>query len=103
MEALSSLSWMPKYPAKTDDLKFISRILATFVQTVEVNDWDPDDVEWSQEHCLGWVNPLRWLMDEVSQTCQVFPVPIRFRKIYEQHFHPLDNRTANSLESVIED
>jgi hypothetical protein len=100
MEALSSLDWMPKYPPEMKHITLISRCIATFCQTVEVNHTHPeypDDPEW-----LGWVNPLTWLVDQIASTHYSFPPPIIWRKAYERKFISLDGRTAEELIAAAE-
>ena len=99
MEAMLSLNYMAKFPDNEKTLKFISGILAQFIQTVEVNHVGCPDPKFD----LGWVNPLHLLMQEVAATCTRFPPPIVMRKMYEAlGFTPLDGKTASELEEVLE-
>ncbi len=108
MEALDALSWMPKYPDKPEHLKLISKCIAQFCDTGEINytDFDPDDPTQTTPGPMawGWVKPLDWIIDRVASTCYSFPPPIRFRQIYVEGtpFCPVDGKTANNLLAVIE-
>lgn len=101
MEAVAVLEYMPKYPSDPKQFHFICRLLATFIQTVDVNHANPEDP--NDPLTLGWVNPLAWVVDQVGQTCFAFPPPIRWRMIYNERFHPLDGREPAAMQSIIED
>ena len=90
--ALASLCWMPKYPTEEPSFKFFCRSLAKFIQTVDRCHWDFNDPEqeWNQKYAMGWVNPLRWVVDQVGNSCEFFPPPVKWRAIYCSHFPPLD-------------
>jgi hypothetical protein len=100
LEKITVLSFLPKYPPNERDLKFMCRMLAMFIQTVEVNHTDPED---PQPTDLGWVNPLDWVIEQVAATfSSYFPAPIAWRRIYETRFTPLDGKSASDFEAVVE-
>ena len=102
-KALMALKWMPKYPAEEASFKFYCRALAGFMQTEDRRNWFDADLEWSQKHGLGWVNPLAWTVQQVGETCQFFPAPIKWREVYCSRFGPLDGKYPTDLYEVVED
>ncbi len=99
LNAISALEEMPGYPKSEETLNFTARILAKFMETVEVHHYDPEDPGW--KGALGWVNPLLYTRDVVAETCAFFPPPIRWREIYGHWFTTLDGKRATDLLELI--
>jgi len=102
MAAVQRLRYMPKFPTEPDQLQFLCGIWARFVQTVEVYDWSDDPELQRPDWDLGWVNPLDWLIGKIAETCEFFPPPIKVRRLYGDHFRPLDGKYAEELTAVLE-
>ncbi len=97
-EAVSVLENMPKYPAEGKQFQFFCRMLAKFMETVEVNHDDPEDPEWNKKHALGWVNPMDYTIEHVAEGCVFFPPLIQWRTIYCKWFKPLDGKFPADVE-----
>ena len=101
--ALMSLSWMPKFPGEKQQFDFFCRVLAGFMQTQDRRHWSDSDPAWNEAYALGWVNPMKWTVDQVGTTCAFFPPPIKWREVYCSHFPPLDKKYPTDLYEVVED
>ena len=100
LEILPKLRHLHGFPTAEVSLNAVAYALASFIETSEVNHHFPD--EPNHPLALGYVVPLEWVTDQVLQTCDRFPAPIRWRQIYEGRFVPLDHRFASDLLSVVE-
>ena len=101
--ALEALAWMPKYPVEPPQFRFFCKALAGFMQTVDRRHWSDSDPAWNEAYALGWVNPMKWTVDQVGTTCAFFPPPIKWREVYCSHFPPLDKKYPTDLYEVVED
>ncbi len=101
MKAIRVLRGVPRYPEDKDVVEFTARMLAQFIQTVEVNHTNPEFPRPDLD--LGWVNPLSWIVEQVAQTCFSFPPPIKWRTIYETRFTPLDRKEAAAMQLAMEE
>ena len=99
--ALTVLSWMPKYPAEPEQFNFFCRALAKFIQTVDRCHWNAEDPEWNEKYAMGWVNPLAWVVEQVGDTREFFPPPLKWREIYCTHWPPLDHKRPNDLYAIV--
>lgn len=99
-ESLVDLSWMYGFPAEEKSLKVIANAIAKFCETIEVNHTDSLD---PSPHDLGWVVPIKWLVEEIASRYSRFPAPIVWRKIYCTRFVPLDRREYGDISGSSEE
>ena len=103
--ALRQLRFMPKFPEETEQLAFISKLVAKFCETVDVNIALPDEAKPEVAPEPVWFNPLNWMVEEVGSTYTFFPTVIQMRHIYDREENPvsaLDGKTAEGIESAVE-
>lgn len=89
-QGLCKLRGMPGFPTNEDALKLFAAAVSQFV-SFKVKD---------HEILEGTFVPFDWLIEKVASSCEFFPPPIKMRRIYEQYWHPVDNKTASSLEAA---
>jgi hypothetical protein len=103
MEAVSVLAGMPKYPVEEKQFKFFCRMMARFMQTVEITHECPEDPEWTKKYGLGVVNPMNHTIETVAEGCTFFPSLAQWRRIYCKWFRPLDGKWPADIEEQVEE
>lgn len=100
LEILPKLKHLHGFPRAEDSLNAVAYALASFIETDTVHHFFPDEPD--NPLALGYVVPLRWVVDQILQTCDRFPAPIRWRQMYEGRFEPLDHRFASDMLAIID-